>query len=157
MKKKIYYLIFSLVFICGCATYTPIRELPKEEQEKITTRIYDYKYDTVFEAIVSVCFDSNFVIEKMDKESGLITTEWITESALDAAMRQAVLGIGQQRARWNFRIMEIDKQKTKVKAYFFREFKTEFGWEKVEPTNHEYYISGFEKTFDSFERYCEKE
>jgi len=156
MKKYFPIIMIFILFFTGCATYTPIRELPEAEKEKITTRIYNYDYETVFSAIISVCYDSDKLIDKMDKEIGLITTEWETESASDAAIRKAVIGLGQQRAKWNFRVIKLDDNNTKVKATFYREVQSTFGWEKIEPTNHEVYIKLYQDAFNKFEKYCKE-
>ncbi len=48
-----------------------IKDLPKAEREKITTRLFNYNYEKVFAATVKVLDDNDFTIDNMDLNTGL--------------------------------------------------------------------------------------
>ena len=65
MLKK-YWLLISLVLVCGCAT-PPVAENP--------LRLASVDYDALWEATMAV-LEERFEIKEADKDAGLIVTEW---------------------------------------------------------------------------------
>lgn len=70
-RLGILFCIMTLVFsAAGCATAPK----PRTVEKSFT---YDNGYDAVWSAVVSVFAELNLPIANMEKDSGLITTDWI--------------------------------------------------------------------------------
>lgn len=69
MKKHCFGLILSVFFI-SCTTQKP--SLSPQEVMIMTTRQFNYDYELVFRSIISLLQSEGFIIEKVEKEVGLV-------------------------------------------------------------------------------------
>ncbi len=108
MKKLITLLV--CLGLVGCATVPPM--LPEERQH-----IYSANFDTVWSASIQMLTQEDFPIKSMDKNNGLILTEYNKNKMRDSWMSYA-------RYTLSLLITSIDKDTTKViinpyyEAYF---------------------------------------
>lgn len=70
MKKYILFIIL-MVILGGCASYQPPKEYKFDK-----TRTYNQKYDDIWDKTVKYCTDNNIPLKSMDKNSGLIVSEY---------------------------------------------------------------------------------
>jgi hypothetical protein len=126
--KKIIVSLACIIFIncCGMAT---MGTLSQEEKEKITTAIFNAPYLQVFGAAIGVLEDQGYFLEKIDKELGLISTEW-KEGAASMA-EEILLGNGIRR-KISLTITSLDSISTKVKIRGLVQTKTYSGWSGTE-------------------------
>lgn len=132
-------LIFLLTFnffILGCGPASTIRSLPLVEREQITTRIFSYDYDKVFDAVMNVFMDSGYPIKEADKDIGLITTDY-----------KYILG---HRRKMNAKITKINDNSCKVKLTPLFDLDLDFGetekknWCAIDPN------MGHKEVFEKF-------
>jgi hypothetical protein len=90
----------ALVFLTGCAT--PISDLPKDQRDAITMRIYYKDYDSVFKAVMAGFADQGMPPVNADKASGFIVS---SPKGIHA---------GQQFMRMSAIVKKIDDKSTKV-------------------------------------------
>ena len=76
MKKYIIFAILVVIF-GGCASYQP----PKEYNFN-KTRIYNQKFDDIWDKAIKYFTDNNIPVMSMDKNSGFIISEYLSKSNL---------------------------------------------------------------------------
>lgn len=72
MKRMLYVLI--MIVFSTCAT---VGSLTQEEREEMQTATFDASYTQTFNAVVDVLEDAGWFIGSVDREIGLITTDWL--------------------------------------------------------------------------------
>lgn len=98
------------ILLCGCAT--TFSNLKPEEKKQIQERVFQSKYDSVFRAISSLFEERGFTIDKSDKESGFVSTDWKQGSEINKTLNY----IGADRkAKITAYVTKIDENKTSVK------------------------------------------
>ena len=70
MKNLLMY-SFIIIFIISCATTQQLTLTPTE-MKAISTKQFDANYDVVFRATVSLLQSEGFLVERTDRETGLI-------------------------------------------------------------------------------------
>lgn len=126
MKYK-YFLILVLLaplLFSGCASvaYTPPMQRSFE-----SSRVYNKSYDEVWIRAVDWFADHNVVIDKMEKDSGLLTARYLinasSSSYLDFGTYQASGTLDgykvEQQGALNVTVRRIDDKKTKATVNFF--------------------------------------
>ena len=98
-------LLILVVFLCGCATYQGQTSWDSHQRETITTKIFDYSYNKVFNATLEAFEGGGYSIQTADKESGIINTGF--KSLSDA--------FGTKKIKLYARIKEITETQAKVK------------------------------------------
>lgn len=93
--------VVVLIFLVGCATY--ISNLPKDQRDAITTRVYNKDYDTVFKAVMAAFADKDMAARNTDKASGLIESDYKGVHAGTAFMKMTA------------NVEKIDDKTTKVR------------------------------------------
>lgn len=120
LKYKI--LIFQLIISVFCILLNcepiAIRDLPESEKEEIMTKTYDVNYDIVFNAVISVLEKKDFIIKKIDKESGIIITDY--KENIWKAWQEALVAM-EARRMVNARVIKINQNQTKVKLNLIHE------------------------------------
>ena len=119
-KKMISKLPFTLIVFCilfNCQSIA-IRDLPESEREKIMTKIYSANYDIVFNAVINVLEKNNFIIKNIEKNSGLIITDY--KEGMWSAWGEAITGMA-TRGMVNARVIKISKNNTKVRLNLIHE------------------------------------
>ena len=67
--KKVFFCSFFIFLIISCTT---TKQLTPTEMKAISTKQFDANYDMVFRSAVSLLQSEGFLIERTDKETGLI-------------------------------------------------------------------------------------
>ena len=131
-------IIFCLLLSCsGCATAVDRSDYP--EEMRIRTRVIEADYDTTFGAVVDILTDFGHAIAEVDKDSGIVTTEYqdFKAGSFDT------LSFERNRVKHCVRISSLSKRKTKVTwNVTFEEQKTFGGW-TGSPEEREWYNSWF--------------
>jgi hypothetical protein len=67
------YIIFAIltIFFSGCASYQPPKEYKFDK-----TRTYNQKFNDIWDKIVKYCIEYDIPLKNMDKNSGLIVSEY---------------------------------------------------------------------------------
>ena len=105
--------IISLIFF-ACAT---MQSIPIDDR----STIIDADFNIVFKAVISCFTENGYVINNMDKELGLIDTDYKSGSAW------AALFAGDTRTKMNAILTSVDSTKTKVTLTITSEEKELFG------------------------------
>lgn len=112
MKRVL--VILGLLMLSGCTTM-PINSSPAKQEE-----VFNLSFDDVWKQVVEVLSDENYPIESIEKDSGLITTEFISTGG-DQIQRIARLEKGMFFAwttgsyKLNIFVVSIDDSHTRVK------------------------------------------
>ncbi|MBU2567709.1 MAG: hypothetical protein KJ967_02905 [Elusimicrobia bacterium] len=104
-------IILLFLFLQGCATMS---HLPPEQRREIQERKFSEKYEKVFKAVVRTLEDKGYILDKVDKETGLISTEW---SATPDYSKQFLV-FGKIRGKFTAHIERLDKNNTLVRLNF---------------------------------------
>ena len=136
--KRIYLLfLFSLIF-AGCATMQTIDVSNRQHT-------YDKAYLDVFRAAVDYCNQESFAITQMDKELGVINTDFKENDGTSKFF------LGNRRVKLNFSLRSINETSTKVIAIISAEEQGAFGsWEQTTMTEGEA-IDYYNKVFDGIQ------
>jgi len=110
MKSMLCALII-LVF-SACAT---VGSLSQEERETMQTATFDASYTQTFDAAVDVLEDAGWFIGSVDREVGIVTTEWL-EGPISFE-EELFVGSGIRR-KMSANIDALDEEKTKVKLRY---------------------------------------
>lgn len=119
--KKLLILIGISLFITGCST---INVIPPEQSFISNDRTYNHSYDEVWKSAVDWFAESHLTIDKIEKESGLITAKYslaTTKTDLNCGDIQIVGLINPKTirtARLNVSIKEIDSASSQVRVNF---------------------------------------
>lgn len=109
ITKVVGILLVVSFFLTGCAASSIMDFVSEEELSQIEgSRIFNSNYDDTWAAVIRTAALNGVVIINQDKDSGLVTTDWIVE--------QVPMGLFQagQRYRGNFIIEENGPQETIV-------------------------------------------
>ncbi|MFX0066971.1 MAG: hypothetical protein ACFFC7_32970 [Candidatus Hermodarchaeota archaeon] len=102
-----------IVFILStCAT---VGSLSEEEKEAMQTATFDASYTQTFNAVVDVLEDAGWFIGNVDREVGIITTDWL-EGPISFE-EELFLGSGIRR-KMSANIDALEEEKTKVKLRY---------------------------------------
>jgi uncharacterized lipoprotein len=110
MKRMLCVLI--VLILSACAT---VGSLSEEEKEAMQTATFDASYTQTFDAVVDVLEDAGWFIGNVDKEVGIITTEWL-EGPISFE-EELFLGSGIRR-KMSANIDALEEEKTKVKLRY---------------------------------------
>jgi hypothetical protein len=122
-------IIFGLItlFVSGCAS-VDIQPPSKRSFEK--NRNYSISFEKTWIRAVDWFADHNVVIEKIEKESGLLTAKYLIEANdgyLDCGEIKATGTLGgaviDKYGSLNVTVREIDQGTSKINVNFFGEFK----------------------------------
>lgn len=97
--KSLFVLLLCLG-LCGCATLKPITAEDRQH-------IYNADFNTVWSKSIEMLTQENFPIKSMDKENGLIQTDYNKNQIRDTWINNAQYSL-------NLFISAIDKENTKV-------------------------------------------
>lgn len=129
MKKIYIALTFVLIILfTGCAT-TTTTQLTPEERAALETTIFKAPYKDVFKAVMEVFQDRGFILQNVDGDMGLITTEW---RELGSESGEAFLEalVGEIRTKMTANITEIDTNSIKVRLQGIRQVSSGLkGWD----------------------------
>jgi len=103
--------IVILVF-SACAT---VGSLTQEEREEMQTATFDAPYTQTFNAVVDVLEDAGWFIGSVDREIGLITTDWL-EGPISFE-EELFVGSGIRR-KMSANIDVFEEEQTKVKLRY---------------------------------------
>ena len=78
MKKALLIMLLSLV--AGCQTTPVSKPIIKDEE------VFNYPYETVWKSIVKVFAQNRYPIKAIEKDSGLITSDWISFQKVNYSM-----------------------------------------------------------------------
>lgn len=107
LQSLVYGLIlFVTIFVCGCATGQ--LAWTSEQREAIMTRTYNHSYDKVFSTILNMLKSKGTPIASVDKENGIINTDYMSAGAV-------VWGSAKQKL--NINIAKTGASSTKVSLY----------------------------------------
>ena len=120
-------LVLTIIFI-NCAT-TTITELSSEERAALETTVFQAPYKDVFKAVMEVFQDRSFILQNVDGEMGLITTEW-KEAGSESGEAFLEALIGEVRTKITANITEIDTNRVKVRLQGIRQVSSGLkGWD----------------------------
>ena len=111
MKKRIYLLALLAWIMTGCAT------VPVAKQPIQTTRIYNADYDAVWKAVVSVLIKDKQPIKLLEKESGVVTTDFVLEKGAGA------LGLWDRRYTLNILVSKITDESTQLQVSVYMQLR----------------------------------
>lgn len=125
LKNKIHAgFIVCMLFFSGCAS--SVYTLDEASQKGITWEVFDHPYDDVFTACVNQIQSGRAVIENVDRDSGIITTDWLQD---DSAVRQFL--VGGQRSRLSLNVIRLNEDQTRVNVRMFWQSQGSFGsWQE---------------------------
>lgn len=123
MKSTIILLVLST--LTGCSSVITIT--PPEKQNFESSRVYNKSYDVVWLKAIDWFADHNVVIEKIEKDSGLITAKYqIDVSSSDYLDHGKIENSGmayinniEEYGSLNVTIRKVDVNKTKASVNFF--------------------------------------
>lgn len=117
-------MLLALSILTGCASVITITHPEKQTFE--STRVYNKPYGVAWLKAVDWFADHNVVIEKIEKDSGLITAKYLidvsTSDYLDHGKVEASMAhitSIEEHGSLNVTVREIDANKTKVSVNFF--------------------------------------
>lgn len=64
-------IVFLLLAVVGCAK-------PPVQMDIVNSRLYESDFDAVWTAVIEAFADNSWPIDNMEKDSGLITTDWMS-------------------------------------------------------------------------------
>ena len=102
MKKVCRSFVLLLICLLAVGCDRALNDLPKEERQLITTRIYNKDYDTVFMAVMNAFQNKDYPILNTDKNAGLIVGDY-----------KAVWG-GSTLMKWTAIAKKMDDSTTKI-------------------------------------------
>lgn len=119
--------IISAIILTGCAS---VDVVPPKAVDVERTRVYDIDFHTTWVKAVDWFADHNVIIDKIEKESGLLTAKRLIEVEgekyldcgqinVSGAMSQDIDMLGSL----NVTVRIISDQKTKVNVNFFGEYR----------------------------------
>lgn len=85
MKKTVWncLLVMGIVFGGGCASKITTDMTPPQEYTVQETKIYDKSYDKVWKAVVESIGSSYFVLENIEKDSGILSLSFSAKAPKD--------------------------------------------------------------------------
>jgi len=104
--------VLIVLILSVCAT---VGSLSKEEKEAMQTATFSASYTQTFNAVVDVLEDAGWFIGNVDREVGIITTEWL-EGPISFE-EELFLGGGIRR-KMSANIDALEEEKTKVKLRY---------------------------------------
>ena len=107
MKKIliVFTVILTAFLFTSCAT---MQSIPPEQR----THFFEANYNQTFKAIVSYCNDKGFPIVMVDKDLGIINTDWKMNDGVSKFL------VGDQKLKINFAVSEVkhSEDSTRVMA-----------------------------------------
>ena len=133
--------IIASIFIFTCAT---MQSIPLEDR----SRIFTTSYDQAFSATSSFLSEKGFTFKTINKEDGLIDTDYKQGSAL------AAFFIGDKRSKVNVFFYRVDENNTKIALTLVTEQKDVFrGWQAESVTKSEA-LKFYDVYFTEIENRC---
>ncbi|MFA4888864.1 MAG: hypothetical protein WC628_04755 [Candidatus Omnitrophota bacterium] len=106
--KKILSLFLGLIFFCGLyqqKAWAGQTTWPPEYRVKVTTKVYKFDYDLVFNAALAVCGNNTYTVLIQNRQSGVIMTDYQTAGDIAA---------GRARVRFTFNISKTPDGATRL-------------------------------------------
>lgn len=120
--KKLLLLLAAIFILTSCATVQSL-------DSSVRTYTYERDYNSVLKAIVTYCNEKAFPITSVDKELGIINTDYKENEGT------AKFLFGNSRAKMNFSITKQQESKTKVLLNLSIEKQGAFGsWSQATMT-----------------------
>ncbi len=121
-------ILLLLSIFTGCAS---ISVTPPEKKNFKTSRVYNKSYEVVWLRAVDWFADHNVVIEKIEKESGLLTAKYRIDVSTSDYLDFGKLKVSgthngydiEKTGSLNVTVRKIDASKTKASVNFFGEFE----------------------------------
>jgi hypothetical protein len=111
-----------VLILSACAT---VGSLTQEEREEMQTATFNAAYTQTFTAVVDVLEDAGWFISNVDKEVGIITTDWL-EGPL--SFEEELFHGGGIRRKMSANIDALEEATTKVKLrYTMQTFESNSG------------------------------
>ncbi len=111
IMKRMLCVLVTLV-LSACAT---VGSLTQEEREEMQTATFDASYTQTFNAVVDVLENAGWFIGSVDREIGMITTDWL-EGPISFE-EELFVGSGIRR-KMSANIDELEEGQTKVKLRY---------------------------------------
>lgn len=134
MKK---YLPLLFLLLSACATMQTI-------QIESRSRVYEHNFQKALKAVVRYCSEQSFAISFIDKEIGIVNTEYKISDKLSNAFGNSM------RIKLNFVLSEIGN-KTKIVVNSSFEVNDGFGWSQANLSEEEA-VHAYEVVLDKIER-----
>ena len=104
--------VLSVLILSTCAT---VGSLSEEEREAMQTATFDASYAQTFNAVIDVLEDAGWFIGNVDREVGIVTTEWL-EGPI--SFEEEIFFGGGVRRKMSANIDALEEDKTKVKLRY---------------------------------------
>lgn len=104
--------VLIVLILSTCAT---VGSLTEEERKAMQTATFDASYTRTFDAVIDVLEDAGWFIGNVDREVGLITTEWLEGPT---SFEEELLFGGGVRRKMSANIDTLGEEKTKVKLRY---------------------------------------
>ena len=126
----IFVLGLGILFINGCGT-TSVYNLPQSQQEGLVRQSYMFPTKPVFETCLDLLTEDGWIIDNIDRQSGLITTEWKQNTSIF----EKVIA-GDSRSRQSVRVTGNGDHST-VKVILYLQHKDSDGWSQYAISKNE--------------------
>ena len=108
------YMLF-VIMVLGFVTCATVGSLTQEEREEMQTATFNAAYTQTFTAVVDVLEDAGWFISNVDKEVGIITTDWL-EGPIN--FEEELFHGGGIRRKMSANIDALEEGTTKVKLRY---------------------------------------
>ena len=132
MKK--YFAVLLITLVVSCATMQTIDVSHR-------THIYQSSYQNVLKAVVDYCNEKSFAITSIDKELGIINTDYKENDGTSKFL------MGGFRMKINFSISKIDSMNTKMLLNISYENQGKYGSWSQATLGEDKAIEGYEGVF----------